>query len=248
MKLFDKAINLFEKFIKSDLDSKNRAYDFYLLFGEKDESKSPWLKSNWNTIYKPYFDTLLNLVGTSKETAVYVNKFKAEKRIAKKEGNEFVYHSELKLGQLKWDNRSHDKWTIENGSEEYFEHFELWTPSRTICEKRQIAPDIFISIANQRDFENTRNIQFGYFMVIAVAKNLNMDSKSIFSELSKKANTKATVVKSRKWGRPEKEGKWIFNNGIQDTFTAGIYKQQDLHNINFDDLEFEPVWQIIHQK
>jgi len=248
MKLFDKAINFYEKFLKSDSAFQNRAYEFYLLFGEKDESKSPWLKSNWNTIFKPCFEVLLSLVETSKETGVYVNKFKAENRLTKKDGEQFIYLSEMKLGHLKWDDKSHDKWTIENSSEEYFEHFELWTPSRTICEKRQIAPDIFISLVNQRDFENTRNIEFGYFMVIAVAKNLNMDSKSIFSELSKKANTKATVVKSRKWGRPEKEGKWSFNNGIQDTFTAGIYKQQDLHNINFDDLEFEPVWQIIHQK
>ncbi|OXA85360.1 hypothetical protein [Flavobacterium hercynium] len=248
MKLFDKAINLFDKFIKADVDSENRAYDFYLLFGDTDENKSPWLKSNWYTIFKPYFETLLTPVDTLKETGIYVNKFKAENRLTKKDGEQFIYLSEMKLGHLKWDDKSHDKWTIENGSEEYFEHFELWTPSRTICEKRQIAPDIFISIANQRDFDTKRNVQFGCFIVVAVAKSLKIDARSVLAELSKKANIKATVVKSRRWGVPEKNGKWIFCNGIQDTFSAGIYKEQDLHSIDFNDVEFEPFWEIIYQQ
>ena len=247
MNLSNKAIKFFGKFLKADSDLENRAYNFYLLFGDKDVAASPWLKSNWDTIFKPYIDKLLNQVEISRETGVYVNKFKAEKRTAKKDGKEFIYHSEIKLGHLKWDNKSHDKWVIENNTEEYFQHFELWSPSRTICEKRQIAPDIFISIANQRDFENTKDIQFGYFIVIAVAENLNIDTKSIISELSNKVKTKATVVKSRRWAVPEKKGKWTFNNGIQDTFSAGIYNEQDLHVLDFDDLEFEPAWEIIYQ-
>ena len=102
--------------------------------------------------------------------------------------------------------------------------------------------------SNERNFDNQRDLQFGYFIVIAVAENLNIEAKSIISELSQKVNAKAAVLKKRKWGTPEKAGKWIFKNGIQDTFSTGIYEEKDLHHLNFGELEFEPVWEIIYQE
>jgi hypothetical protein len=245
-KLSDRISSFYEKLTNADLSWTNRPYDFYLLFGEKDETQSPWIKSNWNSNFKPYFDAILNQTAANKEVGIRVNKYKAEKRISQKDNKEFIYHSEIKLGRLKWDDKSHDKWTIENDKEEYFQSLELWSPIWTVCEKRQTPPEVFISISNQRDFENSRDIQFGYFMVIAIAKSLNIETKSILQELAEKANTKAAILKKRRWGIPEKEEKWNFENGIQDTFSNGIYNEHDLHTLNFDDLEFEPVWEIIY--
>ena len=247
MKILDKVIDFYDKLTDSDLSWKNRSYDFYLLFGDQDESKSPWFKSNWQSNFKPYLDAILNQAGTKKETGIRVHKYKSERRISKKESKEFLYHSEIKLGRLKWDDKSHDKWTIEKGNEEYFQSYELWSPIWTVCEKRQVPPEVFISISNQRGFDNSGDIQFGYFVVVAIAKSLNVDAKSVLSELSEKVNAKATILKQRKWGRPEKEGKWNFVNGIQDTFSNSIY-EKDLHTLNFDDVEFEPVWEIIYQE
>jgi len=246
MKLIDKISNIYDKITQADLSWKNRPYDFYLLFGNEDESKSPWLKSNWNSDFKPYFGAIFNQAEANKEIGIRVDKFKIEKRIAQKDNKEFVYHSEIKLGRLKWDDKSHDKWTVEN-NEEYFQRFELWSPIWTICEKRQIPPEIFISISNERNFDDSHDVQFGSFLVIAIAKNLNMDARSILSELSKKVNAKATVVKTRRWGMPEKDQKWTFKNGIQDTFSTGIY-EEDLHLVNFDALEFEPAWEVIYRQ
>lgn len=247
MKLIDKLSCFYDKLTNADSDWKNRTYDFYLLFGDENESQSPWLKSNWNSNFKPYFEAILNQVRNNNETGIRVNKYKTEKRVSQKENEEFIYHSKIKLGRLKWNGESHDKWTIENENEEYFQSFELWSPIWTVCEKRQVPPEIFISISNERNFDNLSEVQFGYLGVIAIAKNLNIDAKSILSDLSKKVNAKATIVKRRKWGMPEKEGKWTFGNGIQDTFSNSIYKK-DLHFVNFNEVEFEPIWEIIHRQ
>lgn len=252
MSILEKA----KKIVSEKLDSLSqldigwnyRPYDFYLIFGQNEESQSPWIKSNWENKFEPYFELLIKQAEAFKETGIRVIKYKPEKRISKKDKKEFVYHSEIKLGRLKWDTKSHEKWTTQDCADNFFLNFQLWTPIWTVCEKRDSPPDIFITISNERDFENKRNIQFGYFIVIAIAKNLKIDSKPILTELSDKINSKATILKTRKWGRPENVGNWTFGNWIQDTFSNGIYKGENLHSFDFDKLEFKPEWEIIHQQ
>ncbi len=252
MKLFqkieDQFINLYDNLTNSDDSWENRVYDFYLVFGDEDESKSPWLKSNWNSNFEPYFDSLINQVETKLETGIRVNKYKPENKTSKKDNKEFIYHSKIKLGRLKWDKKSHENWTEEIDGNNHFENFELWTPIWTVCEKRDIPPDIFISISNQKSFDISNKVQFNYFIVVAIAKNLNMDSKSLMLDLSKKANTKVTILKERRWGKSEKVKKWSFVNWIQDTSSNGIYEGKNLNNLNFNEIQFEPVWEIIYKQ
>ena len=66
-------------------------------------------------------------------------------------------------------------------------------------------------------------------------------------ELSERINSKATILKTRRWGKPEKAGNWTFVNWIQDTFSNGIYKEKNLHSLEFDKLEFEPIWEVIYR-
>ena len=237
-----------DEFSQSDNGWDNRPYDFYLIFGQNDENKSPWIKSNWKNNFEPYFDKLIRQTETANKTGIRVVKYKPEKRIAKKDKKEFVYLSEIKTGRLHWDSKSHSKWTIESNLKNYFLNTEIWTPRWTICKKRNSPPDIFITISNERDFEGKREIKFGYFIVVALAKNLKIDSKTVLKELSERINSKATIVKSRKWGRPEKAGNWTFINWIQDTFSNGIYKEGNLHSYNFEELIFEPIWELIHKE
>ena len=84
-------------------------------------------------------------------------------------------------------------------------------------------------------------------MTIAIAKNLNIESKQIIKQLSEKVNSMATVLKTRRWGTAERVGNWTMVNDIQYTFSNGIYKEQSLHSIEFKELEFEPVWEIIYR-
>jgi len=245
--LGNKFISLYDNLTNAESSWENRQYDFYLIFGQTDENKSPWITANWKSDFEPYFDLLVKQNEILKETGIKATKYKPEKRISKKENKEFVYHSDIKLGRLKWDEKSHEKWTIASNTENYFLDFELWSPIWTICEKRQSPPEIYISISNERDFENKRDIKFGYFIVVAIAKSLKLDSKPILKELSERINSKATILKTRRWGKPEKAGNWTFVNWIQDTFSNGIYKEKNLHSFDFDDLEFEPIWDVIYR-
>ncbi|MBO9562580.1 MAG: hypothetical protein J7621_07395 [Niastella sp.] len=252
MSIFSKVKKLVSNKVESfnllDISWENRLYDFYLIFGQTEESKSPWITANWKSDFEPYFDSLIKQTESNKETGIRAIKYRPEKRISKKDNQEFIYHSEIKLGRLKWDEKSHDKWTTPDNIENFFLNLELWTPIWTICQKRQSPPDIYITISNERDFENKREIQFGYFIVVAVAKNLKIDSKPILKALSEKINARATVLKTRKWGKPEKAGNWTFANWIQDTFSNGIYKRGNIHSFNFNELEFEPIWEIIYRE
>lgn len=245
--LGNKFANLYDNLTNADTSWENRSYDFYLIFGQTDESKSPWIATNWKSDFEPFFDLLINHIELSKDTGIRVTKYKPEKRISKKDNQEFVYHSELKLGRLKWDKKSHEKWTTIDNNENYFQNFELWTPIWTICKKRDIPPEIYITITNQRNFEDKRKIEFGYFILIAIAKNLNFDSKEIVRLLSEKINSIATIYKTRKWGRPEKFGNWTFLNWIQDTYMV-LYKDCDLHTFDFDKIDFKPEWEEIYRQ
>ncbi|MBC8988034.1 hypothetical protein H9X96_19950 [Pedobacter sp. N36a] len=227
---------------------ENRPYDFYLIFGQSDENESPWITANWKSDFQPYFDLLIKQTESVRETGIRVVKYKSENRISKKDNQEFIYHSDIKLGRLKWDEKSHGKWTIPDNMESHFLNFELWNPIWTICDKRQLPPDIYITISNERDFEKELDIKFGYFIVIAIGKNLKIDSKPILKALSERINAKATVLKTRKWGKPEKAGRWTFDNSIQDTFSSGSYEGKNMHEFDFDKLEFEPVWEVIFRQ
>ena len=245
--LGNKFVNLYDNLTNAD-SGWNRQYDFYLIFGQIDENKSPWIANNWKSDFQPYFDLLINQTEKLKDIGIKAIKYKPEKRVSKKDNKEFIYHSEIKLGRLKWNDKSHNKWTVPKDQQEYFLKLEVWKPIWTNCDKRQTPPDIYITISNERDFENKRDITFGYFIVVSIAKNLKLDSKPILRELSKKINSKATILKTRRWNQPEKTGNWTFVNWIQDTFSNGIYKENNLHSFDFNELEFEPVWEVIYQQ
>lgn len=245
--LGNKFIKLYDNLTNTDSSWDNRQYDFFLIFGQNDENKSPWIKKNWKSDFEPYFDLLIKKNKNIKNTGIRATKSKPEKRISKKENKEFIYYSDIKLGRLKWDEKSHKKWTISNNTENYFLDFELWSPIWTICEKRQSPPEIYISICNERDLENDRDIKFGYLIVVAIAKSLKIDSKPILKKLSERINSKATILKTRRWGKPEKEGNWTFANRIQDTFSNSIYKDKNLHSLEFEELEFGTIWEVIHR-
>ena len=245
--LGNKLTTFYDNLTNADL-SWSRQYDFYLIFGQTDANKSPWIKNNWKSDFEPFFELLIKQTENFKETGIRVVKYMPEKRASKKDNKEFIYHNHIKLGRLKWDEKSHEKWTINNNHQNYFLNFELWTPIWTICDKNQTSPDIYITISNERDFENKNEIKFGYFIVVSIARSLKFDSKPILRDLSEKINSKATILKTRRWNKPENIGNWTFVNWIQDTFSNGIYKGENLHSLDFEKLEFEPIWEVIYRQ
>jgi hypothetical protein len=248
MAVLNKIKDFFKKshvylFNENYKDWTKRRYKFHLILGEVQDGKFPWYNNVWNEIYEPLFNQILSHSPECKNTGVRVLEYK-------KANNDFDYYKELKLGRLRWDRKSHQKWTMEAESEIKFNNFESWTPIWTICDKTDSAPDIFISIQNQEGYTRRFNIQFNTFIVIAVAEDLSVDCNSTIIELSKKINSKITICHTRQWseGKKDKDKNWKFYNWIQDTSTNGIYKEQSLHSFNFNELVFEPYWEIVYKK
>jgi hypothetical protein len=204
---------------KNDKEWSKRRYRFYLILGEVQDDK-PWHSNEWNEIYEPLLSQILNHSPECKNTGVRVLEYK-------KDNIDSEYYKELKLGRLRWDKKSHQKWTMEAKSEIKFNHFESWTPIWTICDKTNSAPDIFVSIQNEEVYKKRLNLQFDIFMVIAIAEDLNIDCNSIIVELSKKSKSKITICHTRQWseGKKDKDKNWKFYNWIQDTYSNGIYRE-----------------------
>lgn len=219
-----------------------RKYDFYLFLGESTNEHLPWNHEIWNDHVEPLIDEIIAKSVEYKDTGIRVLEYQ---KLPNSE-----YYKELKLGRIRWNKKSHDKWTIQKESDIKFKHFELWTPIWTKCEKSSSAPDVFLTIENENDFNNERDIQFNVFAVLAIATDLKFDCHNIITELSDNLKAKKTIKNVRKWsrGKEDKDKNWKFDNWIQDTFSNGIYKGQSLHKFNFEDIEFEPYWETIYDQ
>ena len=224
-----------------------RKFQFYLIFGDKNENIQPWKKEVWTNIYEPAFFNILKFSGNYDKTGVRVLEY------AKKSEKD-KYKSEVKLGRLKWDEKSHTKWTLNANDVRDFCHFESWTPIWTTCEKIDKSPDIYISIWNEISADEElkdKKREFSFLITIAIAVDLNVDGEEIIKKLSKEIRAKRTVYNTRNWGRGkyDETETWEFLNWIQDTNTFGIYKKGhtlNIHDTKFEDLKFEPYWKIIH--
>ena len=155
------------------------------------------------------------------------------------------------MGRLRWDQQSHKKWTLKNNDTRLFSHFETWVPLWIFCDKNHISPDIYFSFWNEGDIYKER--QFDTLVTIAVVDEIENIPKEIVIELSKVFNSKRTVYNKRKWGEGKKDetGKWNFLNSILDTHSSGIYKDEkiknlNMHSINFDEIIFEPYWEVMY--
>lgn len=225
-------------------DSKKwtkRRYKFYLFFGEQKASELPWIMNKWNDDIEPLFNKILQNSPNFKDTGIRVLEYM--------EKNEKGYHAPAKFGRLRWDSKSHAKWLLQPDSGRVFHGFEGWTLIWTICERTNSAPDIFVSMQNEEGFARPFELQFNVFTVLAIAEDLKVDCTEEVIELSKRLNSRRTVVHDRKWseGKYDSNGNWKFHNWIQDTWVNGLYKGQSLHKFGFDELVFEPYWKTIYK-
>jgi hypothetical protein len=223
-----------------------RKYHFYIIFSEIIDNKIVWSKTDWANIFEPLFQEILNISPDFKNTGVRVLAYK-------RENEQSEYFTDVKFGRLKWDNKSHEKWTVDNNTNFNFANFESWTPIWTICEKNDAAPDIYVSVSNEHSTNKNISCQFDVFTVIAIAEDLNSNCRDLIIELSKQLNSKRTVCNIRLWseGKKDKSKNWEFINWIQDTDSYGIYKNYEsnnLHETDFQDIEFEPYWETIYKK
>ena len=229
------------------MDWNNRKYHFYLIFGVNNPEKEPWMENEWFNNFEPLFSKIIEASSSKNDTGIRVLEMIKENENEK-------YYKECKLGRLKWDKKSHEKWTLKNNDKRTFLHFASWTPIWTICEKNNTPPDIYISIWNEYSKlpkEYQLEYQFNTFVTITIAENIGNLPTELLEELSKKFNSKKTVYNKRTWGKGKHDEKnqWKFINSIQDTNSHGIYTNEkikglNIHTIKFEEIEFEPYWEI----
>ena len=221
-----------------------RTYHFYLIFGENIVGKEPWIEGEWFNKFELLFKKIIEKSNLQKDTGLRVLEYG-------KKNETDQYYKEYKLGKLRWDEQSHKKWTLKDNDARLFSHFEAWTPLWTYCDKNHISPDIYFSFWNEGDIYEEK--QFDTLVTIAVVEEIGSIPKEIVTGLSKAFNSKRTVYNKRKWGEGKKDekGKWSFINSILDTHSSGIYKDEkiknlNIHSIKFEELLFEPYWEIVY--
>lgn len=241
MTVLEKIKKTFAVLTESSKDWSNRKYSFYLLFIDTKENQYPWDNKVWNKLIEPLIDQIISKSDEYKDTGIRVLKYQKQ--------TNSEYYKDLKLGRLRWDNKSHDKWTTKNERDIYFKQLELWTPIWTKCEKVGSPPDIFLKIENEKDFISDKSLEFDTFIVFAIATDLTINGRELIVDLSQKIGSKKTVYQIRKWsaGKNDKDNNWKFSNWIQDTYSNGIYHDKSLHNFSFKDIVFEPYWETIYE-
>jgi|GEM_PF-4542648 len=59
MSLIEKVTQFIkDEFNQPDIGWANRQYEFYLIFGQNDPSRLPWVKSSWGSILNPILISL----------------------------------------------------------------------------------------------------------------------------------------------------------------------------------------------
>jgi len=243
MEFKDKIRKLWKYISTRDSVGWAREYDFYLFFCKSENGNCPWSLDVWYQQIEPLINSIIIQSPEYKNTALRV--FKYDKP------NEHEYYRELKLGRLRWNKKSHDKWTEGNENDNYFESLELWTPIWTQCNKKQLPPDIYFKIENEEFLYKEKKLDFNVFITLAIAKDLKLNCNELIVKLSEKLYSLETVYHGRRWNKPpkDKNENWTFSNWIQDTISNGIYRKKSLHDFKWDEIVFDPsYWQIIYKK
>lgn len=220
----------------------NRQYHYFLLFGDTINDQTPWNNEMWQTNIQPKLDTLLKHSTHYKKTGLRTIQY-----VPKQDSG---YYELLKMGRLTWNDSSHKKWTLTaTESIRRFHGLDIWTPSRSVCEQLGSSPDIYFNISNERLSYNLTHTEFEWFVVLAVATDIDCNIRDFAIDLSQAMSAKKTVYMQRGWEEKMQETHWHFINGIQDTFSFSIYNgaSNDLHKIPFQDIQFTPFWEIIHE-
>jgi hypothetical protein len=225
----------------------DRSYHFYLIFGENIPGKEPWLENEWFNNFEPLFDKIIEISSYKKDTGLRVLEMAKETETSK--------YREYKMGKLKWDKKSNEKWTLKADDTRYFLHFEAWTPRWTICDKTRKAPDIYLSFNNEKNYPGSKKpLQFDILGSIAISEDIGNADREIIEKLSGKFNSKRTVYVKKTWfgGKVDENNKWNLKDWINYIRSwNGIYKDEkavnlNIHSIDFKEIKFDPYWEIIY--
>ena len=161
---------------------------------------------------------------------------------------------EVKFGRLGWKDADHQKWchgspANKDASRSWkFLNVEAWAPAWTACEREDLAPDVFLSIANESFAGGSRKgLSFNPVVVFAVVSELARQQPSkvsaVVSVLRELTSAKFIGYKRRPWGKAC--GSDGFTNAIQDLTFSGLFKPGPRHESEFGFHLFEDKWKTL---
>ena len=139
----------------------------------------------------------------------------------------------VKFGRLGWKVSDHQKWTHRSPTNNEaskswtFLSLEVWAPAWTVCERENLAPDVFLSIADESLGGGYRqdllfNPVVVFAVVSALAQRQPSEVSAVVSALRELSSAKLVGCQRRPWGQPF--GSVGFTNSIQDLAVSGLFK------------------------
>ena len=197
-------------------------YDVYVLLG--DPNAPPlW---NW-TVWLQFLPAIDPLIGA------------ARGKPAVRSCQYLPYRAGLvKFGRLGWKIPDHQKWSHGSPVNKLasrswgFLNIEAWAPAWTTCEREDLAPDMYLSIANESLGGGYRQaLLFNPVAILAVecelAKQRPSEVSTAVSALRELSSAKLVGHRRRPWGRAS--GASGFTDSIQDLAISGIFKLGHRH-------------------
>lgn len=147
---------------------------------------------------------------------------------------------DVKFGRLGWKEADHQKWchgspTNKDKSRSWrFLSTEIWAPAWTACEREDLAPDVFLALADDSLLASLprKDLRFNPVAILAVvselAKRHPTELDFAVSELRELTCAKLVGYKRRPWGKSI--GEDGFTNAIQDLAVSGLFKPGPRHN------------------
>lgn len=156
----------------------------------------------------------------------------------------------IAFGRMGWDDKSQARWTHgPDTSGARFMSLEAWAPTWTVCEKDDLAPDLFISLFNEPLLNAAgRPLLFGQRLVCAIATDLGADAaatmRQAMTALARQQQAPVFLHARRPWGKAALGG---FGSAIQDLALTDLFKLGDVHARPLDASTFRGQWNDLGQ-
>jgi hypothetical protein len=159
---------------------------------------------------------------------------------------------EVKFGRLGWKEADHQKWCHGSPANKgvskswSFLSLEAWAPAWTVCERENLAPDVFLSIADESLGGGFRkDLLFNPVVILAVVSELARrqptEVAAAVSALRELGSAKLVGYQRRPWGKAF--GSAGFTNSIQDLAVSGLFKPGPRHKGEFGFHLFADNWE-----
>jgi hypothetical protein len=197
-------------------------YDAYVVLGDP-EASPLWQWKVWKRFF-PAFDPLIQ--AARGKPAVRSTQY-----LPNQAGT-------VKFGRVGWKDADHQKWchgspTNKDASKSWsFLASEVWAPAWTMCERENLAPDVFLSITDESlGGDYRKDLLFNPVVVFAVLTELALrqpnEVRAAVTALRDLASAKLVGYNRRPWGKPA--GSVGFTNAIQDLGVTGLFKPGPRH-------------------